>query len=199
MSARQPARRLACALSLLASLAMLATALVAPAQTVARTPMPSSSHKSSCSTSSGHAKARRAAGDCARSSHKGRGDTHRATGRHAKHATKRHPKAGAPVSSAAPPASCEDSSAPVRASDGSFSCKDGSQPECENGEAPTASRGGKSLVCPVSSEEEAGAGEAECEEDPGSICAAEASLGGDERACQASLGDPSSFVCEDEA
>ncbi len=97
-----------------------------------------------------------------------------------------------------PPASCEDGSAPVRGSDSSFTCQDGSAPECEDGSTPTRSRAGRSLLCPASLAGSPEAGEAECEEGAGSSCDTEPISGAGEHECQASPGGGSSFVCEDE-
>jgi hypothetical protein len=123
------------------------------------------------------------------SSHKRK--AHHATRRRAKHA-KKTPKASSPVSPALAAAYCEDGSAPVRAGDGSFSCDDGSEAECEDGSTPTVSRNGKSLVCPVAIEPEAGWSE-ECEVSAG--CGAETSSTSSEPACEA----PSSAVCEEQS
>jgi hypothetical protein len=49
--------------------------------------------------------------------------------------------------SGSPEAVCEDASAPVRASDGSFSCDDESLPVCEDGSVPVPSSSGSTLIC----------------------------------------------------
>jgi hypothetical protein len=52
---------------------------------------------------------------------------------------------------AQPPATCEDATTPVRGSDGSYSCEDGSEPECASGPEPTPSSGFE-LLCPAESD-----------------------------------------------
>ena len=59
-------------------------------------------------------------------------------------------------------ATCEDGSAPVRASDGSFFCDDESQPVCEDGSTPVVSSSGLTLVCAGESSD-SGANEVGCE------------------------------------
>ncbi len=129
-----------------------------------------------------------------RSSHKDKahGRKHRS-----KHALAKAPHRGVPAS--LPAAYCEDGSSPVRASNGSFSCADGSEPECEDGAEPTRSSNGRSLVCAIfegEGEEEAESGESECEEAGSSFCAPIPTPGSDEQSCEASTGESSSFLCE---
>ncbi len=166
------------------SLSVIAMALFGAAQTLAQT------HKAACSTSA-HAK-KHSAHACTQPSHKVKAHTKR----HTKHAPKKTAKKNPPASQAAVAAQCEDGSAPVRASDGSFSCDDGSEPECESGATPAPSRNGKSLLCPVPAESEAASSEAECEEE-GLGCTTTGSDPG-EQACTASAADSSSFTCEAE-
>ncbi len=92
------------------------------------------------------------------------------------------------------PARCGDGSAPLHAGDGSFSCNDGSKPECEDGATPKVSNNGKSLVCLVAAAGGASAGETECEEEEPS-CGTGSESG--EQACEAS-GEDSSPACEGE-
>jgi hypothetical protein len=184
------ARRLTSALS--PAVLVLAAALAMPSQTLAR------SRKPPCSSSSpaAHSKGGRTAHRCARSSHKA-GRRH-ASKRHAKHPAAGKGRRSRPTTLAAVnAASCADGSEPVRARKGSFSCRDGSEPECEDGSAPTSSRNGAGLVCPASSEDGSGPGE-ECEEALASMCAVDAEPVPGEHACQASAGGGSSFVCENE-
>lgn len=172
-------------------LAVLVMALLGPSQTLAQ------ARKVACSPSATHTKAGRRARVCVRSSHKGK--AHHATKRDAKHAVdKKAPKASSPAP-ATVAAYCEDGSAPVRAGDGSFSCADGSEPECEGGATPRPSRNGKRLVCPVATEGEAGSSEAECEAEEALGCSLDTSSGADEQACEASANDGSSSVCETES
>ncbi|MGH2865479.1 MAG: hypothetical protein ACRDJX_09565 [Solirubrobacteraceae bacterium] len=176
---------LTCAITLVA-------ALLVPAQTLART------HRaSSCPRATAHAKARHGARACEHPSPKGKG--HR--GKHrskSKHALAEAPEQGAPAS--LPAAYCEDGSAPIRRSDGSFACADGSEPECEDGVEPTRSGNGRSLVCAIlEGEAEAEGGEAvepECEEAASSLCSAGPILGSGEQSCEATPGESPSFLCE---
>jgi hypothetical protein len=167
------------AVTLALSLSAFVVALFGPAQTLAQ------AHKASC-PSAVHAKTKHGAHACTQPSHK--------TKRHAKHSAKKktHKKTHG-ASQATAPAHCEDGSAPLRASDGSFACDDGSEPECEDGATPKASRTGNSLVCLVAAEGEASASEAECEEE-GLGCSAGSESG--EQACEAAEG--SSPACEGE-
>jgi len=203
-----PARRLISALTLALSLAVLVTALLAPSQTLAQT------HRPACSTSAAHPKTKRTAHACVQPSHrgqdKGKSNASRASKRHQAKRTvaKKTPKARPPASPALAPAYCEDGSAPARATDGSFSCGDGSEPECEDGSTPTRSRSGLTLVCPVLTEGESGSSEAECEESSGSVCGTEP-FSSTEPACEdgsapVRLGsgsyfcdDGSELICED--
>jgi hypothetical protein len=170
------------------SLSVFVLALFGPAQTLAQT------HKAACSTSA-HAK-KRSAHACTQPSHRAKAQTRHASKHHAKHTSKKTGKGGTSASQATVPAQCEDGSAPVRAADGSFSCDDGSEPECEDGATPTASRNGNRLLCSAPAESEAGSSEAECEEE-GLGCTTTGS-GPGEQACTASAADSSSFTCEAE-
>ena len=182
-------RRLTSTLTLLAGAIALVAALLGPAQTLAQT-----RRAVSCPSSTAHAKTRRGAHACERSSHKGK--AHRRKHR-SKHALAKAPHQGVPVS--LPAAYCEDGSPPARASNGSFSCSDGSEPECEDEAEPTRSANGRSLVCAIlegEGEEEAESGESECEEAGSSFCAQAPAPGSDEDSCEASAGESSSFLCE---
>jgi hypothetical protein len=178
----------------LACLLALVAALLGPAQTLAQT------RRATCSSAAIHTKAVRGVHTCGRSSHKGKGHRRK---RHSKHAPAKPHQQGIPAT--LPAAYCEDGDTPVRSSDGSFSCADGSEPECEDGAEPTRSSSGRSLVCAILSEEaeaeeEAEAGESECEEAVGSSCAAAAAiLGSSEQICEASSSESSSFACEQES
>jgi hypothetical protein len=85
-------------------------------------------------------------------------------------------------------AACEDASAPVRAGDGSFSCRDGSEPTCEDGSSPTLSSDGSTLVCEFGSPGGAGSAEAVCEDGSAPNPAGNGSF---------SCGDGSEPSCED--
>ena len=181
-------RRLASALALAAALGVLLAALLGPAQTLAQT------RKLVCSSSTAHTKARRGAHACVQPSH--RRKAHHARRHHAKHAPG---TASAEAVATALPAACEDGSAPVPSAGGSFSCGDGSEPECEDGSTPVRSADGKSLLCPLATEEASEAGEAECEEGIVAACAAGTVPDADEQSCEATSGSASSFVCEAES
>ncbi len=172
MTAKPPFRRLARVLALALSLGAIAAALTGASQTLAQT------HRQTCSASGAHAaRVKRHAGTCA--THKGK--PHHADKRRGKHT---HAKGKGKGKGSHQPATarCEDGSAPALADEGSFSCEDGSEPECEDGATPTPASDGRSLVCPPSSEREAGSSEAECEENEE-----------EETSC---TGEPSPQACE---
>ncbi len=155
-----PARRLDLALVLVLALAItLLAMLLAPAGTLAKT------RKGACQARSAAHAARakpRRSGCATRGGKATRGKQGR---RHAgRHAAKTHRKT-APTEALLTPALCEDQSSPVRASDGSFSCDDGSEPGCEGESSPV--RSGSMLECAVS----AGSPEPACgEETAESFC-----------------------------
>jgi len=152
-----PTRRLAAVLALALSLVLAATALMGPSQTLAQT------RRSSCA--SAHTKVRCNTRACTQSARRGKG--RHAARCHTNRTSKKTRKATSHQALA--PAYCEGAGAPVQAEDGSFSCEDGAEPQCENGAIPTPQ--GKSLVCPVIFSEESSSGEAECEEEGASACA----------------------------
>jgi hypothetical protein len=160
--------------------AVMMVALLAPSQTLAQT------HKRACS----HAKVKRGAHTCVQSLHKGRA-------RHANKHRGKHTLGTSPATSPVfEPASCEDGNAPIQEANGSFSCTDGSEPECENGATPTRSRNGKSLLCLVIAEPEAESGEAECEEGLSALCSTEPIPDSKEESCEVSA-NGSNFICEE--
>jgi hypothetical protein len=177
------------------SLVVMAAALLGPSQTLAQT------HRSSCPTAA-HAKAKCKAHACVQSSHKGK--AHHAAKCQGKHAGKKGPKKSARQALA--PAYCEGGGTPVQAANGSFSCEDGSEPQCENGAIPTPR--GKSLVCPVVFNEESSSSQAECEEEEGAgSCAGGGSgtpsgaaprSGAGGQACEESSSEGSPSQCEAE-
>jgi hypothetical protein len=186
MSSLPSIRRLALALTLALTLSAFVVALLGPAQTLAQT------RKAACPTSATHGK-KKPAVRCTRPAYKHKAQTRRTHKRRVKPNTKTTGKTSPPASAPAAPALCEDGNTPVRAADGSFSCADGSEPECEGGATPTAAHSGHRLLCPVSAESESSASEAECEQE-GSGCAA----GAGEEVCETSGGaDSSQFACED--
>ncbi len=185
---RSHARRLTLAATLVLSLGVLVAALVGPAQTLAQT------RETGCSTSTARAKAKRTTRACTQSSRKSKSRSH------GKHALEKTSKRGSDRP-AAVAALCEDGGIPTRGADGGFSCADGSEPTCESGAAPRTSRNGKSLICPIIGESEAGAGEsgageAECEEE-GLECTGIGSAPS-EQSCEASASEGASSACEAE-
>jgi hypothetical protein len=192
---RPPIRRLTRTITSALALGLLVAALLGPSQTFAQT------RKAACTSSAVHTKAKRAARACTQSSHKGKHKPRHAAKGHTKHASSKTSSKRGSGSAALIPASCEDGSVPVRAGDGSFSCADGSEPECENGASPTASHNGRSLLCPVPAELTSGSsegeGENECEEE-GLSCTPVTGSGSGEQICDMSASDGSSFVCEGE-
>jgi hypothetical protein len=199
LHANQPTRRLVSALSAAFVIAAIAVALAAPSQTIARSQTLRSGHSSACSASTTRSRAASTVHACIQSSHKRKRPAHRSRKAHPKRGhTKKGSRSKTPNGPALLPASCEDGDAPVRGAGGSFSCRDGSEPECEDGATPTRSRGGAKLLCPALAEEGPESGEAECEEGTGSSCGAEMPQGSSEHECQTSPGESSSFACEDE-
>jgi hypothetical protein len=176
------------ALPLALLLVALAVTLLGPAETLAQT-------RKGCPTSASHSRTRHVARGCTQPSHRGKSKSQT----HHKHHTKLAPnkktsKAGAPAATSAIPARCERGETPARSAEGTFSCSDGSEPECESGAKPTASRKGDALVCPVAGATEAEASSTghECEEE-GLAC----STGAGEPACETpDSSNSSEFACE---
>lgn len=192
-STSSPAPRPASLLTVALALAAFAAALLAPAQTLAH------AHRSRCPHA--HATSKCGAPACKQSSRKRKGHH---TG---KCATRRAsaPRAGAPLdarsrakkrhSSPSQPlaeAQCANSSPPVSSGEGSFTCEDGSEPQCEDGAIPTPRS--SLLVCPVIFEEESSSGEAECEEEE--TCAGASTPAG--APCEEASDEGSSSQCEAE-
>ncbi len=167
------------------ALCLFAAALLGPAQTLAQT------RKPACQTTA-HAKAKHVTHACARPSHKSKT---RRTAKHSSKHTSGKTTSGLPGTAASVPAQCENGSAPVRAS-GSFTCSDGSEPECEDGADPTASRNGRSLLCPALQEVEPTSAEAECEEEGLECTSLDSGTG--EKGCEGSAGAGAGFACEGE-
>jgi hypothetical protein len=182
----RPSARLTAALTLALSLLALVVTLLGPAQTLAQA-------RKTCSTPAGQAKTKRAARPCSQSSRLDKKKKRHARRHHAKLApAKKTSQTSGPAAASVEPARCEGGQTPVHAANGSFSCSDGSEPECEDGATPVASRKGNSLVCPVSSEGESGSSAPECEEEEELACSTIAG----EQACETSGSDSSSFSCE---
>jgi hypothetical protein len=175
-------RRLASTVTLVVFLVVLIAALLGPAQTLAQT------RKLSCA----HAKAKHHTHTCVQSSRKSR--KHHSRKHHGRHNLATAPGEG---TSPVEPAFCEDESTPVREANGSFSCDDGSEPECEGGANPTLSHNGKGLLCPVIAESESESGEDECEEGLSALCSTEPLTGTKEQSCEVTSSASSSFVCEE--
>jgi hypothetical protein len=160
-----PAPRLAHALALALALSLacvLALTLLA-SQSLARVA------GSSCSspTAAGARAHRSSCGHAARPAKRHR---HKAKHHHAK---PKHAKAKAKQAPALTkvPATCEDGSEPARTGTSSFSCTDGSEPECENGSNPTLSSGGSTLQCTVPIVAGSSVTEGSCESEAGPSCA----------------------------
>ena len=182
----RPYARLATALTLAVSLLALVVTLLGPAQTLAQT-------RKTCSTPAGQAKTKRAARTCSQSARRGKKKKRHSRRHQAKFApAKKTSQTSGPAAASVEPARCEGGQTPVHAANGSFSCSDGSEPECEDGATPIASRKCNSLVCPVSSEGESSSSAAECEEEEELACSA---ITG-EQTCETSGSDSSSFSCE---
>jgi hypothetical protein len=81
---------------------------------------------------------------------------------------------------------CENGSAPVQASDGSFSCADESEPACPNGSTPVLSSNGSTLLCDTKASG-SGSSEAVCEDGSAPVRASDGSF---------SCDDESEPVCE---
>jgi hypothetical protein len=62
--------------------------------------------------------------------------------------------AGVFASGGAPPATCDDGTAPTLSGEASFSCQDGSEPICESGAGAVPSSDGSTLVCELAAPEE---------------------------------------------
>lgn len=179
----RPSARITAAVTLALALLALLVTLLGPAQTLAQT-------RKACSTPTSQAKTKHAARTCPQSSRRGKKKRH-SSRHHAKHAPVKNTSQTSTPAASAQPARCEGGQTPVRRTDGTFSCSDGSEPECEDGATPTASHKGNSLVCPVSSGGESTSTADECEEE-GSGCATAAG----EQPCETSASDSSSFSCE---
>ena len=83
---------------------------------------------------------------------------------------------------------CEDGSAPVQVSEGSFSCDDESMPVCEDGSTPALSSSGSTLVCGPESSDDSGATEVGCDEGTIAVQAPDGSyscVGSSEPGCEA--------------
>jgi hypothetical protein len=155
-------------------------AALTPSPTLAQTP------KRACT----HARAKHSTRVCGQSSHKARA-RHKHRG---KHTLGTAPSETGPVLE---PASCEDGNAPIQEANGSFSCADGSEPECENGATPTRSPNGTSLLCLVVAEPESESGESECEEGLSALCPTEPLPDSKEGTCAIPSNTSSSFICEE--
>jgi hypothetical protein len=154
-------RRSLLGLSLIAILA-LAMLLAAPRQGLAR----ASKASAACSSSPAKRESRACAREQRRSAH-ARLKAKKPKKRHARHAaTKKKakkkkqarqrtaPLPAAPTVTQGTPL-CEDGSAPIQRSRGTYSCDDESEPVCENGSEPTLSSS-SILICPIRAGEPSG-------------------------------------------
>jgi hypothetical protein len=180
-----------CRRSFITRLAVLLLVVLAVALLPAQGAIATGAHaqRSACSHTSTHSAHGTIAGRCVKHA------THHSKRPHVKHkhASGKKPahKPTAPKSAALIPATCEDGTLPVHSA-GSFSCRDDSEPACEDGSTPFRSSSGAALVChvPAESSEE---GEEACEKEaegecPGGSWACEEGS----EACQADSGEESS-------
>jgi hypothetical protein len=180
------------------SLVLLLALLAAPVQTLAQT---HTARRASCSTRAG-AHAKSASGRASCLAHRRKAAVPHTAKRHtAKHM---HSKAHKPTKAAAPrlaPASCEDETTPVRQSNGSFACDDGSEPACEDESSPIRSGHALACVIPPGTSPSPSPGEAPCETTAESFCYT-GSAGGTEPSCEdgsapITSSDGSETLCDD--
>jgi hypothetical protein len=162
-----PRRRPAPALAFAVSLAVLAVALMAPSQGMAR------AHKASCRPPSAHLSHH--ASGCAKAGHRAKGHKRQPVKHHLAAPAVSTSKATVRTSlrtlvsgkapSGAPlvPATCEDGSAPQRVGDEIFECEDGSEPRCESGSSLTLSSDGATLLCAPGAQTVPSSGEGTCD------------------------------------
>jgi hypothetical protein len=181
-----PGRRLAAAFASALAVASVLAVLALSPQAMAQT------RKAPCPSSAAAHLGTVVVRACARAARKRRAHARPNVKRHhAKRAVGRKKKRKRPRPSTVTgqiAASCEDASAPVPAGDGSFSCRDGSEPACEDGSSPTLSRNGSTLVCVFGRWGSAGSAEAVCEDGRAPNPAGNGSF---------SCGDGSEPSCED--
>jgi hypothetical protein len=160
-----PHRRLPALLAVALSLGAIAVLLALPCNAIAKT------RKGRCSSSTAHLK--HAGHACSSHRHKA-AIRHTGKGRHAVHrgsapsakartAPRRRPGSGA----ASGAATCEDG---TEAAPGSVTCANGGEAICEDGSSPVRTGEGGDVVCPPSSEAEAGTSEPACEENGTGPC-----------------------------
>jgi hypothetical protein len=181
-------RRPAPALAFAVSLAVLALALVAPSQGLAR------AHKASCRLVSTHLKHH--ASGCTKAGHRAKGHGRRAAKRHLAAPAVTTSKASvraslrtrvsgtAPAGAPLVPATCEDGSAPQRVGDEIFECEDGSEPRCDTGSSLTLSSDGATLLCAPGSQTVPSSGEGTCEPASSPGCGSPPVEDGGEPACE---------------
>jgi hypothetical protein len=162
-----PRRRPAPALAFAVSLAVLAVALVAPSQVLAR------AHKASCRPLSTHL--RHHASGCAKAGHRAKAHTRQGAKRHraapavstskatVRTSLRTRVSGTAPAGAPLVPATCEDGGAPQRVGDEIFECEDGSEPRCETGSSLTLSSDGATLLCAPGAQTVPSSGEGTCE------------------------------------
>jgi hypothetical protein len=185
LTARFPSRSLTAILALALSLATLLVVLVCSPQALART------RRAACSSArtvrpKGHSRACAQSRHASRSARRSKAHAH-AKGHHARHAARKKAKKKAKSLVSQVPAICEDGSAPVRESEGFFTCADESEPVCKNGSIPVLSSSGATLLCAVKPSGSV-LNEAACEDGSAPVRAADGSF---------SCDDESQPVCED--
>jgi type II secretory pathway pseudopilin PulG len=153
--------------ALLATLAVLALValMVLPALALARVAR-SASHSATCAAASHSAShhGKRSSGKSHCTKHK----THKAKKKTHKTKKTAGKKTVAP-SIVLTPAVCEDGSLPSHAGGGTYTCEDGSEPACEDGDAPTRSKATSAPMCKSESEVEV---EVECLQEASGECQA---------------------------
>jgi hypothetical protein len=204
-SNRPSSRRLTAALALTFSMAAVLLLTVA-------SPSMAQARKASCASSSSvHAK--RSAHPCGRTAtHKKRAHAERGTKRHqARHAVKKHRKrtvghATAPAAAIQVVATCEDSTVPIQASDGSLSCDDGSEASCPIARTSAAASApicsivattgpASQAACESGSSGQEGEGGPSATEGP-LVCAAGSSVSCEEEANLLPVGEEAAASCE---
>jgi hypothetical protein len=157
-SSSTPWRRIAlpCAVLLLATLAAL---LVRIAPSAAQGSPPSCASRAARTGVHAHG--------CTARKHRSstKGKPRRTHAKHAKQQSPRHTSAArTPAAPAQQPAVCEDASTPVRESEGSYACADGSEPICGDGAQPVPASKGSGPVCPTRTKPLVEFSEASCED-----------------------------------
>jgi type II secretory pathway pseudopilin PulG len=160
-SFHSPRRALLGALAVLALLALMVIPAISLAR-VARSASRSVSCAAATRAAAHHGKRAGGKRHCTKSkSHKHRAAAHKTK--------KKGNKKIASPSAALTPAVCEDGSLPSHAGGGTYTCEDGSEPACEDGDAPTRASATSAPMCKAESEVEV---EVECLQEASGECQA---------------------------